>query len=83
VLRAAWPLMGMATDQVHEGYLKASLGAGLGQLRFLQIAKLFMGMEMMDMVYSLTCAYAERRDKCGLVTNVFGMAGFISCNLFL
>lgn len=52
-------LMGTAMDQVHEGYLKASLGAGSGQLRFLQIAKLFMGLEMMDMVYSLTCAYAE------------------------
>lgn len=38
---------------------------------------------MTDTVYSLTCAYAERRDKCGLVTNVFGMTGFISCNLFL
>lgn len=34
-------LMGMAMDQVHEGYLKASLGAGLGQLRFLQIEVIY------------------------------------------
>lgn len=83
-LRTAWPLIRMFMDQTdtYDKYLKASHEAGCRWLRYLQILQLFIGMQMTGMVYTLTCIHIEHKDKCRLVTNVFGMVDFSSCNRF-
>lgn len=69
-------------SDTEDKYLKASHEAGCRQLRYLQILKLFIGMWMTGMVYTLTCIHIEHKDKCRLVTNVFGTVDFSSGNLF-